>query len=110
MRLQQGDTCGASIRCPIECLLLSSQREPLAQEAEDTLSSLPRALINAIRESLKPFMHMRDLSVDKAAEICGFKERQLRARLHALDTSLSREIALLREETAIRLLRAGPMR
>jgi AraC-like DNA-binding protein len=104
MRLQQGDRSGASIRFPMEWLLLPFQREPLEQEAEDAFLSPPRALVNAIRESLKPYLHMPDLSVDKAAEICGFKERELRARLHALDTSLSREIALLREEKAIRLL------
>ena len=104
MRLQQGDRGGPSIRFPMAWLLLPFQREPMEQETQDTFFSPPRALINAIRESLKPYLHLPDLSVEKAAEICGFKERVLRARLQTLDTSLSREIASLREEKAIRLL------
>lgn len=104
MYLQQGDKSGASIRFPMEWLVLPFSKEPSETTTPDSFVSPPRALINAIRESLKPYLHMPDLSVEKAAEICGFKERVLRARLHALDTSLSREIALLREEKAIRLL------
>jgi AraC-like DNA-binding protein len=105
MYLQQGEKSGASIRFPMAWLLLPFSREFSAQGTQDSFLSPPRALINAIRESLKPYLHLPDLSVTKAADICGFKERVLRSKLHDLDTSLSREIALLREEKATQLLR-----
>jgi AraC-like DNA-binding protein len=104
MHLQQGDKSGASIRFPMAWLLLPFLREPAGQDAQDVFFSPPRALINAIRESLKPYLRMPDLKVAKAAEICGFKERVLRSKLHDMGTSLSREIALLREQKAIQLL------
>ena len=104
MHLQQGDRSGASIRFPMTWLLLPFLKESDGQEAQGDFASPPRALINAIRESLKPYLHLSDLSVEKAAKICGFKERVLRARLHDMGTSLSREIALLREKKATRLL------
>jgi AraC-like DNA-binding protein len=68
------------------------------QESQDVFFSPPRALIHAIRESLKPYLHLPNLSVDKAAEICGFKERVLRRKLHDVGTSLSGKIAALREK------------
>jgi AraC-like DNA-binding protein len=105
MYLQQGDKSGASIRFPMAWLLLPFSRESSAPGTHDIFVSPPRALINAIRESLKPYLHLSDLSVAKAAEICGFKERALRYKLHDAGTSLSREIASLREEKATRLLR-----
>ncbi|MGD1983557.1 MAG: helix-turn-helix domain-containing protein [Chromatiaceae bacterium] len=105
MYLQQGDKSGATIRFPMAWLLLSFSQKFSAQGTQDSFLSPPRALINAIRESLKPYLHLPDLSVTKAAEICGFKERVLRSKLHDLDTSLSREMALLREERATQLLR-----
>mgnify|MGYP001823744029 CR=1 FL=1 len=105
MHLQQGDTSGASIRFPMQWLLLPFSRESFAPGARESFTSPPRALVNAIRESLKPYLHLSDLSVAKAAEICGFKERALRSKLHEAGTSLSQEIALLRKEKAIQLLR-----
>ncbi len=104
MHLQQGDRSGASISFPMMWLLLPFLREASKQEARDAFLSPPLTLVNAIRESLKPYLHLSDLSVDKAADICGFKERTLRARLHDIGTNLSHEIALLREEKATHLL------
>jgi AraC-like DNA-binding protein len=104
MHLRQGDKSGPSIRFPMAWVLLPFQREPVGQQGQDVFLSPPRALINAVRESLKPYLHLPELSVAKAAEICGFKERVLRSKLHDIGTSLSREIALLREQKAIRLL------
>jgi AraC-like DNA-binding protein len=103
--LQQGDKSGASIRFPMAWMLLPFSRELSAQETQDRFLSPPRTLINAIRESLKAHVQQPDLSVRRAAEICGFKERALRSKLHNMGTSLSREIALLREQKATRLLR-----
>jgi len=104
MYLQQGDKSGASIRFPMEWLLLPFSREHSAQNTKDIFASPPRILINAIRESLKPYLHLPNLSVAKAADICGIKERLLRSKLQNAGTSLSREIAMLREQAATRLL------
>jgi AraC-like DNA-binding protein len=105
MHLQQGGKSGPSIRFPLEWLLQPFRREAAAQEKRDAFLAPPSALINAIRESLKPYLHMHHLTVSRAAEICGFKERGLRSKLHDLGTTLGREMALLREEKATRLLR-----
>ena len=104
MRLQQGGKSGPSIRFPMGWLLQPFRREPASQEAQGSFLAPPSALISAMRESLKPYLHLRKLSVAKAAEICGFNERVLRRKLHAVGTSLSREIASLREQAAVRLL------
>ena len=104
MRLQQGDMSGASLRFPMPWLLLPFSRESARQDDQGDFTAPPRAFISAIRESLKAYLHLPDLPVAKAAEICGFKERELRTRLHNMGTSLSREIALLREQQAARLL------
>ena len=104
MHLQQADRSGASIRFPMEWLLLPFRRESPGHRQQDAFLSPPRALVSAIRESLKPYLHLPDLSVEKAAEICGFNERVLRARLREIGTTLGREIALLREQKAIALL------
>ncbi len=103
MHLQQGDKSGASIQFPMAWLVLPFQQHS-SEAVLDDYPSPPRILIHAIRESLKPYLHLPNLSVGKAAKICGFKERVLRRKVHDMGTSLSREIAALREEKAIRLL------
>jgi len=85
-------------------LLLPFSRESASRDDRSDFTAPPRMLINAVRESLKPYLHLSGLSVAKAAEICGFKERDLRSRLRGVGTGLSRGIALLREQKAIRLL------
>ena len=104
MCLQQGDRSGTSINFPMTWLLLPFLKDSDGQEARSDFASPPRTLVNAIRESLKPYLHLSDLSVEKAAQLCGFKERVLRTRLHDTGTTLGREIALLREQKAIALL------
>ena len=103
MQLQEGDKSGPSIRFPTSWLLLPFLKQ-IPEAATDDYFSPPHDLIHAIRESLKPYLHMPNLSVEKAAEICGFNERVLRRKLHDVGTRLSREIALLREQKAVQLL------
>ena len=104
MHLQQGDKSGASLRFPTSWLLLPFAQEPTGQQPTGDFYPPPRDLIEAIRESLKPYLHLSSLSVSEAAEICGFKDRVLRSKLQKKNTSLGREIAWLREQKAIQLL------
>ena len=48
---------------------------------------------------------MNDLTTEQAAKLCGYEKRSLSRKLKAIGTTLTKEIALLREEQASRLLK-----
>ena len=104
LMLRQGDSGGPSIRFPIHWLILPFESERHPKTEEVPLAPPPRALVSSIRESLLPYMDHPDLTVAQAASICGHSERNLRRWLNDAGTSLSREIAQLREEKACQLL------
>lgn len=105
LNLLQGDRSGPSIRFPSDWLLLPIEHSSTAKSAPGKLAAPPRTLISSVRESLQPYLHLPDLSVARAASICGYSERLLRRKLQEAGTSFTKEVSSLRTEKACRLLR-----
>ena len=104
--ISQCDNRGPSIQFPTAWLTkpidVSNLTPPskLNKQNEDSSASLRSAL----RDALIPYLHIHDLKIDRVAEICGYNTRTLGRRLHAEGTTITREIARLKEEHAIRML------
>jgi len=97
----KGDWSGAQIKFPALWLLQRFRKSSFRAAVErSTRSSAPGTLIDAIRVVLKPHIHEYDLTVDRAARICGFNRRRLASELRKQDTTLSKEIANLRAQKA----------
>jgi AraC-like DNA-binding protein len=104
--IMEGDHRGVSIRFPMQWLLESfEQKLGVERSSQDNeFRSPPRSLIDSIRETLLPHLHLSDLSVAHAAELCGYRERTLRRKLKDNGTTMMKEITRLREEKATSLL------
>jgi AraC-like DNA-binding protein len=106
LNLAQGDRLGPSIRFPQQWLLYPFDKEDFKHRTklDITYSAPPTSLKDAIRQALLPYLHKADLSIDQAAELCGYNKRSLGRKLQAQGTTIAKEIARLREEQVIRLL------
>lgn len=104
--IMEGGHRGISIRFPMQWLLQPFEHEQKIKRSrqDDEFKSPPRSLIDSIRETLLPNLHLTDLSVAHAAELCGYKERTLRRKLSKNGTTMGKEINRLREEQSISLL------
>ena len=71
---------------------------------KESSQQIPRSLLDSLRTALRSHLHESDLTVDKAAKICGYDRRRLSRELHKLGTSLSKEIIRLRVDKASRQL------
>lgn len=60
----------------------------------------PDSLIDALHVALSPHLHEHDLTVERAASICGQAARRLSRQLREQGTTLAREIASLRARRA----------
>ena len=66
----------------------------------DVVSEIPRSMLDSIRSALKPHLHEPNLTVGRAASICGYNRRRLSRDLREQGTTISKEIARLRSERA----------
>ena len=107
LMISRGDRRGPSIRFPQKWLLLPMHINEKERDSIDDIKyqTPPRSFNNAIRQALQPHIDRTDLTADVAAELCGFKKRTLGRKLKASGSTLSKEIAKLREERATRLLK-----
>jgi AraC-like DNA-binding protein len=56
--------------------------------------------VDAVRIALQPHLHDTELSVEKAAKICGYEKRKLARLLSAQGTTIAKEVAALRAAVA----------
>lgn len=98
----QGDRRGIKISFPTDWLVQPFSRDRYFRRLKESaeLSEPPTSLIDSVRRALAPHIHETDLTVERAARICGFDTRKLARKLKASDTTLSREISCLRQEKA----------
>jgi AraC-like DNA-binding protein len=100
-RIAQGDKSGAQITFPSRWLLQRLETSLFSNVAgKDVSGDMPRSLIDSVRSALRPHLHETDLTVDKAAKICGYNRRRLSRELRDEGTTISREIARLRAQRA----------
>jgi len=100
-RIAKGDNLGIQVRFPVTWLFGSIEKSSFsATEAFSEDKKLPNSLVEALHLALLPHIHESDLSVERAAKICGFDKRRLSARLRSEGTTLGKEIASLRARQA----------
>jgi AraC-like DNA-binding protein len=106
LMISQGDRLGCTIRFPQEWLSLPFNYQDFKQRTDMDIryQSPPRSLSESIRQALLPHIHLTDLTADHAAELCGYDKRALGRKLHVMGTTLTKEIAHIKEELTVRAL------
>jgi AraC-like DNA-binding protein len=100
-RVARGERSGVRISFP-SVWLFEKFEKTFFHAAADTArdGDLPRSLVGSIRSALQPHLHDPNLTVEKAAMICGYSRRRLSRELRQQGTTISKEIARLRSERA----------
>ena len=100
-QISKGDCSGIQIKFPSAWLFVSFRISHFRSAGvESARASVPSTLLDGVRAALTPHLDETDLSVDKAAKICGYNRRRLASQLRQEGTSLSNEIAKLRAQKA----------
>jgi len=100
-RIAKTDNLGMQIRFPATWLLEPIEKSSFSTgEVISEDNKLPYSLIEALHLALQPHIHESDLSVARAARICGFERRRLSSQLRSRGTTLGKEIASLRAKQA----------
>jgi AraC-like DNA-binding protein len=100
-RIARGDRSGVRITFPTAWLLERFEKTVFQASSEPLATGdMPRSLVGSVRSALQPHLHEPDLTVEKAATICGYNRRQLSHELREQGTTISKEIARLRAERA----------
>jgi AraC-like DNA-binding protein len=100
-RLAQGDDSGMRISFPTEWQFAKLRKSSFAtMYAVQPGEHLPESLIASVRAALRPHMHKPDLTVEKAAKICGFEKRSLARRLRKYGTTIIKEVSAVRFDWA----------
>jgi AraC-like DNA-binding protein len=102
-RIAKGNRSGVQITFPSQWLFERFEKPHFSASVSKELSGeIPQSLIDSVRTALRPHLHDADLTVDKAAQVCGYERRRLSRELREKGTTLSKEIAKLRAEKASR--------
>lgn len=102
-RVAKGNRRGMQVTLPTSWLFAPNGYNRPNASAESALKSpMPVSLVESIRFALRPHLGDTELTVDKAAKICGYERRRLSRSLREAGTTLSKEIAKLRAESAER--------
>lgn len=105
LRIVKGDRSGFSVSFPTEWLFERFEKSAFSQRIEQTSHALPpQSLIESVHRAMSPHIHEEDLTVERAAELCGIDKRRLARQLQATGTTIKKEIAYLREERAKKAL------
>ena len=100
-RVAEGDAYGVQISFPTLWLFDRFETSRFQARADRSgTHSVPYSLVDAVRSALQPHLHETDLTVGRAASICGYDRRRLSRELRIEGTTLSREIAKLRASKA----------
>ena len=102
-RIAKGDKSGVQITFPSQWLFERFEKSNFNASVSKELSGeIPQSLIDSVRTALRPHLHDGALTVDRAAQVCGYERRRLSRELREKGTTLSKEIAKLRAEKASR--------
>jgi AraC-like DNA-binding protein len=111
LRIAKGDRMGVQARFPTVWLLKNFRKRSF-NRSNDTADAtlLPGSLIDSVRVALVSHLQETDLTISKAAVICGYTTRRLSQALRQQGTTVAKEIAKLRAERARRDLRESDHR
>jgi AraC-like DNA-binding protein len=78
MRIVKGDRLGFRMTMPTEWLFERFEKSSFNRRVEESSHTLPpRSLIESVHRALAPHIHEGDLTVDRAAKLCGIDKRPL---------------------------------
>jgi AraC-like DNA-binding protein len=101
LRIAAGDKRGIQIRFPSQWLLEPYEKSTFqANSVDKAVGQPPDSLVGSLHAALISHLHEPDLTVGKAAKLCGYDKRRLSRELRHKGTTLSKEIAGLRAERA----------
>jgi AraC-like DNA-binding protein len=101
LRIIKGCDCGIQVSFPTDWLFEPFRKSAFQSDAaEFDISRPPESLVASVHHALVPHIHMSNLTVARAAEICGYSRHRLSRQLRETGTTLTQEIAKLRAERA----------
>jgi len=101
LRIVKGDRSGFRISFPTEWLFEKFEKTAFRHRIQQSgESQTPQSLIESVHRAIAPHLHDEDLTVERAAELCGIDKRQLSRKLRSKGTTINKEIANLRQERA----------
>jgi AraC-like DNA-binding protein len=105
LRIVKGDRSGFRISFPTEWLFEKFEKTAFRQRIQQSGNSLPpQSLIESVHRAIAPHIHDEDLTVERAAELCGIDKRRLSRKLQSKGTTINKEIAYMRQERATNAL------
>ena len=105
LRVVKGDRSGFRMSFPTEWLFERFEKSVFNRRIEQSSHSMPpRSLIESMHRALVPHIHEDDLTIDRAAVLCGIDKRRLARQLQGKGTTIKKEIAFLRQERAEKAL------
>lgn len=101
LHIAKGDYRGFSMRFPAAWMFERFEQSAFESRIRTAIEvHPPETLIDSVRQAILPHIHEDNLTVGKAAELCGLEKRHLSRRLKKKGTTLAKEIAYLREQLA----------
>jgi len=105
LRVVKGDHSGFRMSFPTEWLFEPFEKSAFRRRVQRASHSFPpQSLIEAVHRAIAPHIHEDDLTVDRAAVLCGIDKRKLARKLQGKGTTIKKEIAYLRQERAEKAL------
>ena len=105
LRIVKGDHTGFRMSFPTEWLFERFAKSTFRQRIQHGSHAFPpQSLIEAVHRAITPHIHEDDLTVDRAAVLCGIDKRKLARKLQGKGTTIKKEIAYLRQERAEKAL------
>ena len=106
VQIAGGDNRGMSVRFPTEWLTFDIERQRLLSPASLPAKRThpPGSFLEALWLTLSPKLSSDELSVDHVAHLFGLSRQTLQRRLKASGTSLTEELAQLKQQHAIEAL------
>jgi AraC-like DNA-binding protein len=101
LRIVKGNRSGFHISFPTEWLFEKFEKTAFRHRIQQSgKSQAPQSLVESVHRAVAPHIHEEDLTVERAAKLCGIDKRQLSRKLRNKGTTINKEIAHLRQERA----------
>ena len=105
LRIVKGDRRGFRMNFPTEWLFERFEKSAFRQRVQlSSQTQTPHSLIESVHRAILPHIHEENLTVERAADLCGIGKRQLSRKLKTKGTTIKKEIAYLRQERAEKAL------
>ena len=103
-RVAEGSSDGMRIAFPTNWQFSGIRKSGFSSSAANGKAHIPESLVDSVHAALRPHVQEPDLTVDKAARICGYEKRRLGRLLRQQGTTIVKEIAEVRAAKARRAL------